>query len=304
MTIKLELEKASASTVTGGAMNVFGIACNDPEELAKMREAKLKKSFNVSDKEQMFTADCTGTFGAMLAAAQPEKDKKYRINCLSACVTSEAKVIGTEAFSPQSSVCKSAFYADILKRVDGGMFEIIIGGKQENYKAGSPKKNIVPEGSPEGTDWSVTIAQLEVPALRIKPDMEVDVFNNDHCWKRGVIKEKQKGKALVTVDGKEATYQLPDIKGCGARVKATPCKGGGAAVGPQPAKITFQLLKMDKTTDGYIADQGSLADFHGEFKYGWSNENELNCSANEAKTAAEPLTSAGCLFVPSKESAY
>lgn len=48
---------------------------------------------------------------------------------------------------------------------------------------------------------------------------------------------------------------------------------------------------------------GGLADFHGEFKFGWSNENTLNCSSDETKVKAEPLTAAGCFFVPPKESA-
>jgi len=53
MSIKIELEKATASTVAGGAMTIWGIACNDPEELAKKRKQALKKVFGVQEKDQM-----------------------------------------------------------------------------------------------------------------------------------------------------------------------------------------------------------------------------------------------------------
>lgn len=117
----------------------------------------------------------------------------------------EAKVIGAGPFSPQSNACKSAFYSDILKRVDGGMFEVVISDRQENYKGGSMNKSITPEGNPEGSQWSVTVKQLETPTIKLKKDMEIDVFDTNKCWERALVKEVQTGKALVVVAGKEVT---------------------------------------------------------------------------------------------------
>jgi hypothetical protein len=205
MTIKIELEKATASTIAGGSINVFGIVCNDPEVLARKRKEALKKAFGMSDKDQVFTVDCSQTFAGVLSATKPDPGKKFRFNCLSACVDSEAKVIGAGPFSPQSNACKAAFYSDTLKRVDGGMFEVVIGDRQENYKGGAMNKSITPEGNPEGSQWSVTIKALEAPTIKLKKDMEVDVFDKDKCWERATVKEVQTGKAMVDVAGKEFT---------------------------------------------------------------------------------------------------
>lgn len=38
--------------------------------------------------------------------------------------------------------------------------------------------------------------------LKLKKDMEVDVFDTDRCWERGSVKEILSGKAMIDVSGK------------------------------------------------------------------------------------------------------
>lgn len=181
------------------------------------------------------------------------------------------------------------------------MFEVIIGDRQENYKGGSMNKSITPEGNPEGSAWSVEIKTLESATIKLKKDMEVDVFDTDKCWQRGSVKEILKGNAVVIVEGKELSTKFENIKLCGSRVKTMKCEKSGGG-GPRSAKVSFQIPALDKVPEGYMKDDGALADFHGEFKFGWSNENSLNCTSDDAKVKAEPLTSSGCFFVPPKDS--
>lgn len=126
------------------------------------------------------------------------------------------------------------------------------------------------------------------------------MFDTDKCWERGSVKEILSGKAMVDVQGKSFDYPFEDINQCGSRVKTVKCKSGGPTSGQ---KITFQPAKIEKAAESYLPDNGTLADFHGEdhMKFGWSNENELNCVSDDGKIGSSPLTAAGCFFVPHRE---
>lgn len=76
MRLYIELEKATPSTVSGGAMNIFGVSCNDPEALAKKRKKELMKAFGLDEKNLTFSVDCAMSFAEVLAAAKPEAGKK------------------------------------------------------------------------------------------------------------------------------------------------------------------------------------------------------------------------------------
>jgi hypothetical protein len=180
------------------------------------------------------------------------------------------------------------------------MFEVLIGDRVENFKGGPEIKTITPIGQETPSEWSVSLKPLERPTIKLKNDMEVDVFDTEKCWKRGAVKDILSGKAMVEVEGKSISYSFEDIKLCGSRVKTIKCKSGGPTAGQ---KVTFQPSKINTKPESYLPDSGTLADFHGEehMKFGWSNENELNCVSNDDKIKTSPLTSAGCFFVPHRE---
>lgn len=139
-----------------------------------------------------------------------------------------------------------------------------------------------------------------------KAGTELDVFNMDKCWVRGVVSAVDGNSLTIKTSLNKMVNSLwpsADLKKCGMKVKTKVCKdkgGNDTSDKLSPINISFQPKSM-ASLSGWISDGGSVATEQKGLTYGWSSDNTSHAKVS-LKSHADSLMATSVSFPPPEDS--
>jgi len=211
----------------------MGSVCKDEVMVEKVEDIKFERLTDSKLVLLKCSSNLTNT---------NEIDKKYnsktKVYCSESCQFKEKyPFYGNDEYSGDSSICRAAFYQDIISD-NGGEFEIeVLPGKQR-YKAGPAKKTSCdPQEKSIAFETSFKLIELISPELQAQLDYKegevIDIKHPDKCWISGKVSsiEKLGNKSVLTInaDNKDFKFNFPskeivdNLSKCGTKYIKNKC---------------------------------------------------------------------------------
>jgi hypothetical protein len=240
-----------------------------------------------------------------------KKNKKIVIKCPESCALYEVPVYGTNVYSKDSAICKSAFHSKKITSA-GGLVKMVVLDPIINYKGGL-SNGITSQGKYRSQlSLSFEIYEEE-DNIVLKPGSKIDMKvtkETGDVWAAGIITgvvDTVNGKFIKYIlDGENSrTMELPyknnkdKIHPCGQHIKNRDCNGSLRRIKKKlPVLIRFVPV-------GYQSDQDFQSDFGQVFgknnkPFGWSID--MSSNIRRRLNPSNPLLETIIEFPPSPNS--
>jgi hypothetical protein len=308
----------------GGSFNVYGIECKDIDSLkslpgknGQINPKELPPMFKDSNKSAISMV-CKDSISntKKLDHLIIKSGAKIEIKCFDTCEYSNYPIYGDMKYSKDSSICRSAFHAGILRK-SGQSFFMVFEDSLKKYK--SQVRNGIRSKSKGHSDMTISFKlSKEQSDIPVDNGVKIDFLDPKGSgeWLPGIIMQVTDSgevKKLTTeVEGTEegsAKYILsfPDrrkIKECGSHLKSRDCSGSifnlGNSKNSAPVVIKFAPNSYRKSGP-YLLDFGEVFGTNGH-AYGWSRnmESRMRVRADATDDILDTLVE----FPPDKESKF
>ena len=304
--IKFTIKEVYGTLNNGGAFNIYGLKCwyenediiNDinKENNSKESDANVDKSKIPTNIDPLFKMDsfkpidlsCFDSLSNTIKIDTKliKPGSKLTVFCPESCSLSMAYVFGTDLYTRDSSICKSAYHAKKISGL-GGLVTIVISDSNNRNFKGSLSNGIKSEGKNYSSLAISFESHEEEDLIILKPSSKLDIKvedpNKGFTWNAAVITnvmDTPNGKFIkVILDGSNSTpislpYPNPEkLAACGEKVKNRNCEGSLKKQTYSPILIRFvpsdyqgEISKDDK---GFLVDNGQLFGSNNK-PFGWS----------------------------------
>lgn len=279
--VKITIKEVYGTINNGGSFKFHGTKCSTQKEpeISKENNSKIKPLFipgegpmynmgcleSVSNSKQLFNVDKTS-------------GKCVVINCFDSCTDeTSSKIYGTNNYSKDSAICRSAVHSKVLSN-KGGKAYLCFGDKALNLK--QSLSNGVQSKNKSSTEMSINFKPYkEKEWIKTKVGTKFDVYE-PFGWKKAYvsgisntllklvkykIEEDQNSIERVTTLSKVNLTIAP----CGVKIKGRDCKG---SLSDEVKKINIRFApKNYKSRGDFIVDNGLPFGTNNQ-AYGWSKQ--------------------------------
>lgn len=320
--VKVTIKGVYGTINNGGSFKIFGTQCKaqtDAEETKK--EVAIKPLFDLST-NKIFNLGCLESVSNSKKLFNVNKSvgKCVQVNCFNSCFDSLlASVYGTEQYSQDSAICKSAVHAGVLSTT-GGKVDLCFGDRSSNLKA--VKKNGIQSKFKKFTELTIKFKPVKIEEkIPNKVGTKFDLLSIDKKWQSAVVTEIIRVPIIGTqlakyrIDGKEGILNLPAVPlknnplvaPCGIKVKNRDCNGSKSNE-VKKINIRFGPKTMKNNGENYLLDDGSVFGSNG-IPYGWSREMKENMKYFKPKVELgwedfKSIVDSYVEFPPSKKSKF
>jgi len=232
-TIRIDVNGVYNTSNNGFNIKIGGLKCVDTDEIKKEVDIEFSR---LSDSKVIILKCNSNVLNTM--GIKTKIDDKTKVFCSHSCKNmSEYEFYGNDIFSGDSSICRSAYYKNIISE-DGGEFIIqVLKGEKEYLKGAKSNPVCYPEDKNEPFSISYKLIELgnvkEIAMIDIKANDEIDYKDDTLCWIRSKVEsiENKNGSLLynINVNGKIVSIQSNDkdfhdkVGKCGSRTVNQPC---------------------------------------------------------------------------------
>ena len=308
--VKITVKSVYTAINNGGAFNIYGITCLNPEKTSSSSQAK------VNDKKKALKLTCSDTF--------KNKDDFERMNlkegdttkilCEETCALSNVAIYGDGIYSEDSSICKAAFHAGVLTK-GGDKIKLTIVRGESFYKSG--QRNGIQSNAKQTQGVGIQFQQIKTKEASIdfKIGMKLDIYDLKlKKWLPGYIETSEPVSRKFTKltirkegygpeDNEVIQWPNPDkLKYCGEMLKERNCDKDSSSpnsLNSEQIKIFFSPGPKSKV-EGYLLDDGKVFTKRGDIEYGWSRD--ISDLARKKNINTDPLMDEFILFPPDPKS--
>jgi hypothetical protein len=95
------------------------------------------------------------------AALNPGINNSIKVSCPSFCGRIISPIYGTGLYTEKSSVCKAAIHAGAIKDLEGGIFNLKLGGKKSNFRGSKANRIISNDFAGNSTTTFTIITKIQ-----------------------------------------------------------------------------------------------------------------------------------------------
>jgi hypothetical protein len=306
--VKFVINDVYGTINNGGSFKIYGQKCISKDEAAMKNEGAVKTLFNLPD-NTVVTVACGETLinaASKFSSVKKTTGNSVTIKCPENCALTVGNVYGSEKYTMDSAICKSAYHSKKLPE-NGGLvqmnFEQSLSNYVDEYVRGI--QSLRKKGSTYSLSFNVAEDDY---AIKLQSGIKVDTKVNNQ-WSKGIIvdvKEVTNGKIIsVTLEDTESQKPLlfpfpsDSLKLCGDMIKNRDCKGSRKIFVIQPIKIRFAPSTYTRA-GGVDVDNGDVYGKCGK-SYGWNMEMSKNMREKQGGRQAEMETYVEFNYSPNSE---
>lgn len=306
--LKITVKSIYAAINNGGAFNIYGIACMDPNKLGGAAKSSLSQS---EGKKKAMKLSCSDTFRNRdeFERLNIKEGDSIKVVCEETCALSNVAIYGDGIYSEDSSICKAAFHAGAISKAGDKVKLAVVRG--ESYYKSADRSGINSQAKRvSGVGIQFEAIKSKENAANIKAGMKVDVLDGKlKRWLPGIVEAAERvnqKSTKITIKkegyGPEANVEIqwpnPErVTYCGEMIKDRNCDKNST----NPESLASEKIKIafgpgPNKLEGYTLDDGKAFGKKGQLEYGWSRD--VSNLARTRNVNSDPLNDNLILFPP------
>lgn len=318
--LKFTIKSIYGGTNNGFAVKVYGMKCISP---GGNEDNQIKPLFNNTTDEKIISLSCDESIVNSKKFKEVNKSfgKCVNIHCMDSCYSSnQFKVYGTDNYSKDSSICKSASHSGVMKQ-QGGAAQLCF-GKPAHRLEGKSRNGITSE-SKGRTDLTINFkpSKGDSNGLQARKGLKFDlhVRNPRAAWKPAIVvsvnHSSATGYKTVQYEFEDGSMSSPnsiilsgnpDVAACGTKVRNRDCKGNGSN---RHKKMFIRFGPEGYNSEGsYLLNSGEVFGTNQK-PYGWNismknNIRSVNVAGTSSWSNFNNIKESYVEFSPHKNSRY
>jgi len=197
--IRFRIKSVFGTINNGGAFNIIGLPCRVEE--SSLTNTKNQDPINLRCEHNLINHE-------QLMKMNFQIGDRFKASCSTSCVDQAVNIYGSLIYSEDSSLCKAAYHMGVIS-ASGGLFSVLIGPRQMNYKP-ETRNGITSDmkvSSPRSVTFEAVMDEKTQQIGELFLGMKVDIFDQKlDRWVPGIIIRIDNGrkgicKVLINKEG-------------------------------------------------------------------------------------------------------